>query len=103
MLTSCSQSSDLLDELDHLSLLDCARIILVELTEALVEVLVIESRAVRHVRESVADELLCLILVQVTVAICVIFSPDFIDTLGDNLIDFRVSTCVSHLLRLSSF
>ena len=88
-----SETSHLLDELDHLALLDGARAILIELTEALVEVFVIEASAVGHVGESVANELLCLFLVQVAIAICVILSPDFVNALCDNHVNFGV--CVA--------
>ena len=78
----------MLDELDHFSLLDSARVVLVELAEALIEVLIIETGAVRHVGEGVAHELLSLVLVQVTVAVRVVLAPDLVDALGDNLVDF---------------
>ena len=94
-----SQSSDLLDELDHLAFLDRARVVLVELSEALVEVIIIEAGAVGHVRESIADELLSLFLVQVAVAVPVVLPPDLVDALGDDIVNLRVAV-MSHLNQL---
>merc|ERR1711988_152486 len=69
-----SESSDLLDEEGHLVLLDGARAVLVELLEALVEVLFVELVVVvtiGHLLESVLDELLGLLLVEGTGVILV--------------------------------
>ena len=85
-----SQSGDLFDKLDHLALFDRSGAVLVELTEALVEVIVIEASAVGHVGEGVANELLGLVLVQVAIAIGVVLSPDLVDALGDDVVDFRI-------------
>ena len=86
-----SQASNLLDKLNHLTLFDSSGIILVELTEALIEVFVIESGAVRHVRKRISDELLGLVFVEVTIAVRIVLGPDFVHTLGDDVVDFGIS------------
>ena len=82
-----SQAGDLLDELDHFTALDCAGSVLVELTEALVEVIVVEAGAVSHVGESVLDKALGLLLVKITIVVVVVLGPDFVHALANHVID----------------
>ena len=77
--------------MNHLTFFDSSGAILVELTEALVEVFIIESGAVRHVRKRISDELLGLVFVKVTIAVSVVLGPDLVHTLGDDVVNFRVS------------
>ena len=60
----CSEAGDLLDEDGHLVLLDGAGAVLVELLEALVEILLGELTGVVHFGEGVLHELLGLLLVE---------------------------------------
>ena len=85
-----SQPGDLFDELDHLALFNRSGAVLVELTEALVEVFVVEASTVGHIGEGVANELLGLFLVKVAIAIGVVLSPDLVDALCDDIVDLRI-------------
>ena len=78
---------DLLNELDHFVLLDGAAIVLVELGEALIEVVVVKLTAIRHVDQSVLDKLPGLFFVEVAVAIGVVLAPDFVDALFNHFVD----------------
>ena len=89
-VASVSQACDLLDKLNHLSLLDRATAILIELPEALVEVFVVESRTVAHIGECITHELLGFILVEIAIAVCVVFAPDFINAFSYHVVDFAV-------------
>ena len=77
----------MLNELDHLTALNRAGAIFVELTEALIEVIIVESGAICHISQSVLHELLCFLLVEKAVAVIVILGPDLIDALGDNVVN----------------
>ena len=81
------EMGDLLNELDHLTLLDGAAIVLVELGEALIEVVVVKLTATRHVDQSVLDKLFGLFFVEVAVAIGVVLAPDFVDALFNHFVD----------------
>ena len=87
--SAISQACDLLNELNHLLLLDGTRSVLVKLGEALVEVSVAEAGAVSHVLKSVHNELLGLVLVELSRVVLVILGPDFVDALRDYYVDFR--------------
>merc|ERR1711937_300312 len=85
-----SESGDLLDEESHLVFLDGARAVLVELLEALVEVLLVELVVVvsiGHLLEGVLDELLGLVLVESAGVVLVVGTPDVLNNLGDNSVD----------------
>ncbi len=81
--SAVSQTSNLFDEVDHLTLLDGARAVLVELGKALVKVTVAEACAVCHVRESVHHKSPGLFLVEETRVIIVVLAPNLVDALGD--------------------
>ena len=102
----CSEAGDLLDEDGHLLLLDGAGAVLVELTEALVKVFVVEASAISHVGERVLDELLGLLLVQETVAVIVVLVPDFLHALGNHSVNFAIlilgHLCLSFLLEINT-
>ena len=82
-----SQAGDLLDELDHLTALNCAGSVLVELTEALVEVIVVEAGAVSHVGKSVLHKALGLLLVKIAIIVVVVLGPDFVHALANHIVD----------------
>ena len=84
-----SQACDLLNELNHLALLDLAGAVLVELGEALIEVSVAEASAVSHVLKSIHDELFGLVLIELARVVLVVFGPDLVDAFCDNYINFR--------------
>ena len=83
-----SQAGDFLNELYHFIALKLAGFVLVELTEALVEVIVVESGAVTNVIKSVLDKALGLFFVKITIAIVVVLVPDIVHTLSNHVIDF---------------
>ena len=85
--------SYLLDKLDHLFFLDDAGAVLIKLTEALVEVLVVEVGTIRHFSEGVSHERFSFFLIEVAVSIRNVLSSDLIDALGYHVVNFRV---VSH-------
>ena len=90
-----SEAGDLLDEKNHLTLLNRSRVVLVELPEALVEVIVVEAGAISHVGQRVLNEALGLLFVEEVIAIVIVFAPNLVDALGDDAIDLGVA--VGHL------
>jgi hypothetical protein len=96
---SRSQASDRFDELNHLAALNRSGAVLVELAEALVEVIIVEASAVGHVREGVLHELLGLFLVESTAVVDIVLAPDLVDALANDCIDLTVRVAVvRHLL-----
>ena len=91
MLQTRSGTEELLDEGDHLTLLDGARAVLVEGGEDLTEGLLGElTTVVRGERaKSVLDELLGLLLVESTGVVNIIGGPDLVDDTLDGLIFSR--------------
>ena len=73
--------------MDHLTSLNSAGAVLVELGEALVEVTVVEAGAIGHVGEGVLDESLGLSLVKVTIAIIVVLGPDLVNALANDSVN----------------
>ena len=82
-----SQPGDLFDELDHLALFNRSGAVLVELTEALVEVIVVEAGAVSHVGKGVLHKALGLLLVKVTIIVVIVLGPDFVHALANHIVD----------------
>ena len=82
-----SQASDLLDKLDHLATLNRAGAIFVELAEALIKVIIVESCAICHIGQCVLYEALRLLLVEIAVVVIVVLGPDLVDALADNVVN----------------
>lgn len=74
--------------MDHLRPLNRARTVLVKLVKALVEVRITKFCIAFHVRKGVHDESSCLFLVESARIVNIIFIPNLVDTLGDDIIDF---------------
>ena len=85
MCGQCSGAEELLDEDDHLSLLDGARVVLVESLEDFVEGLIRELVSGTEVAKGVLNELLGLLLVEGTRVVNVIGAPDLINHTTDGL------------------
>jgi hypothetical protein len=82
----CSVAEELLDEHDHLGLLDGAGVIFIESGEHLIESLVGELVAGAEVAEGVLDELLGLLLVEGAALVNVIGVPDLVNDGLDSLV-----------------
>ena len=78
-------SKELLDEGNHLWLLDCSRVVLVEGTENLVEGFLGEFVTGSEVSEGVLNEFLCLFLIEGTGLVNIISVPNLVDDALDSL------------------
>ena len=85
MCGQCSVAKELLDEDDHLSLLDGARVVLVESLEDFVEGLIRELVTRSEVTKGVLNELLGLFLVEGTRVVNIVGAPDLINDASDGL------------------
>lgn len=85
----CSETCDFLDENCHLVLFDGAGVVLVELTEASVEVGLGELARVVHFAEGVLHELLGLFFIKGAGVVLVVFVPNIVNALSDYCLNVR--------------
>jgi hypothetical protein len=83
----CSETSNLLNEDLHFIPADGAAAVLVELAEAIFEVTLGELSTLSHFGEGILNELLGLILVEVSTVVLIVGPPDVINALFDSDVD----------------
>ena len=77
---ACAQSSNLLDELDHLIMFNGAFAFYVKLKEAEFKFVVAKVYVIRQLVKSFSDEYLGLVFVEEAIALFIVQTPDLLDT-----------------------